>query len=426
MTHDDKLNPYSAYLHPRRPGTMSIPLRGQNDIGTSAQNSVVINDDSLESFHAQISKRGAQWIIKAVSPRAHCKVDGVRVAEAILTDKSLVELGSISFVFSLSRLEENLPTSKNIEWNVQLQSLCNFARSDSTVMILGESGTGKEVLARWIHRLSPRAHNPMTTINCSALSESLIESELFGHVKGSFTGATSDRKGAFETARGGTLFLDEIGDLPLSLQPKLLRVLENKEVRPVGSDTTYQCDVRVIAATHKPLAEMVKTGLFREDLFYRLNVCLVKVPKLIHRMEDFENLLYTFAREAKVSFSHGAIESLKAHTWPGNVRELRNLVFRAKAYYPGQAITPKEIGSLIDSPPENLTSMSRRWGEAPLSFIKNLERQLIIERLIFHKGCQRRVAEDLGLPKSTLNDRIQSYGIKIRDLVPQRSGKLVG
>jgi len=168
-----------------------------------------------------------------------------------------------------------------------------------------------------IHDYSGRSEGPFVSVNCSALTESLVESELFGHVKGSFTGATSDRKGAFEAARGGTLFLDEIGDLPLSLQPKLLRALENQEIKPVGSDKTLKTDVRIVTATHKNLEKLVIEKTFRSDLFFRIHVVKISIPSLKERMEDFEDLLYHFSREMRVRFSVGAIEKLKEHSWPG-------------------------------------------------------------------------------------------------------------
>ncbi len=190
------------------------------------------------------------------------------------------------------------------------KNLGNVAKTDFPVLILGPSGTGKDVIAQALHQTSDR-QGPFLSVNCSALSETLIESELFGHVKGSFTGAVNDRKGAFEAARGGTLFLDEIGDLSYNLQAKLLRALENGEIRAVGADRNTQTDVRIIAATHQNLGEKIREGSFRSDLYYRLNVVTVTPPALNLRMEDFEGLLYGFARSMRVRFSHGAIVSLK-------------------------------------------------------------------------------------------------------------------
>jgi transcriptional regulator with GAF, ATPase, and Fis domain len=295
--------------------------------------------------------------------------------------------------------------------------------------MIGPSGAGKEILANAIHASSRRRQGPFVTINCSALSESLIESELFGHVRGSFTGATHDRKGAFEIARGGTIFLDEIGDLPLSLQPKLLRTLENKEIRPVGSDRTVETDVRVIAATHKDLEGMVYQNRFREDLYWRLNVCSIRPPALRDRMEDFTDLVYFFCKQMRVRLSYGAIESLKDHSWPGNIRELKNVISRASAYYPGHHIQAEEIETLIDRPlqlaPEalhladpsaiNAAGAQNTGG----SVMREIEREMIIRRLVANHGNQRKTAIDLGMPKSTLHDRLKTYSIDLAQIKTQ-------
>jgi len=209
------------------------------------------------------------------------------------------------------------------------------ARHSTTVLITGESGTGKEVLARAIHRMSPRSERSFTAINCAAIPEHLLESELFGHMRGAFTGATADRAGLFELAHEGTLLLDEIGDLPLDLQAKLLRVLEEGEIRRVGGRESKRVDVRVLAATAKPLEQAVERGEFRSDLFYRLNVVQLHIPPLRERPEDVPALLTHFARMAAqrlghpVSVTPAALAALASYAWPGNVRELRNAVERA-------------------------------------------------------------------------------------------------
>jgi transcriptional regulator with GAF, ATPase, and Fis domain len=272
-----------------------------------------------------------------------------------------------------------------------------------------------------IHKNSNRSKFPFVSVNCSALSESLIESELFGHKRGAFTGATHDRAGAFEAARGGTLFLDEIGDLPISLQPKLLRALENREIRPLGSDRNIETNVRIIAATHKNLPMQVTKGVFRADLFFRLNVIKLIIPNLRDRMEDFEDLLYGFCREMRVGFQFDAIRVLKQHNWPGNIRELKNVVARASALFPGQQIGTDQIRTLLD-----ISNTSGYNENSPLgpsatggnhlqarSYLREIEKDLIIKSLIYNKGNQRRTASDLGIPKSTLHDRIRSYEIDI-------------
>jgi len=249
-------------------------------------------------------------------------------------------------------------------------------------------------------------------INCSALSENLIESELFGHVRGSFTGSMENRKGAFETARGGTLFLDEIGDLPLFLQPKLLRAIENKEIRSLGSDCAIKTDVRIIAATHKNLKQEIMKNKFREDLYHRLNICRVAPPSLINRMEDFETLLYKFAKEQRVGFTYRAIEKLKNYSWPGNIRELKNLVIRAAAYFPGQRIEEQNLDQLIDKDveeKEDLIDTGSYGGELPP--MKEMERKMIVAQMKKHFGNQKKAAEELKMPKSTLYDKLRSYKI---------------
>ena len=303
--------------------------------------------------------------------------------------------------------------SRNQLWNTELQSLSGVAQTNFPVLLLGPSGTGKDVIAQAIHKSSPRADFPFVSVNCSALTETLIESELFGHVKGAFTGAFSDRKGSFESARHGTLFLDEIGDLPFSLQAKLLRALENSEIRPVGSDKVIKTDVRVIAATHQNLSLKIQDGQFRADLFFRLNVVSILTPALRDRIEDFEDLLNVFAKQMRMRFSYDAIQKLKMHSWPGNIRELRNLVFRAAAIFPKEQIDIARAAQLLKSS-SLYTPVTDEPTRQRLSVIKEVERQIILKKLQENKGNQRRTAQELGMPKSTLNDRLRQYNIDPR------------
>ena len=230
------------------------------------------------------------------------------------------------------------------------------ARSDAPVLIAGESGTGKELVAKAVHEYSPRRQKEMITINCGAIPENLLESELFGHEKGSFTGAIARRAGRFEQADGGTLFLDEIGDMPLSIQVKLLRVLQDGSFSRVGSNETLTTDVRIVAATHKNLVEEVAGGRFREDLYYRLNVVEIKIPALRERMEDIPLLAEYFLQRitrkngmARIRISAEAITTLQSHHWPGNVRELENTIARACALATSQILLPADI-PLASSP----------------------------------------------------------------------------
>jgi len=237
------------------------------------------------------------------------------------------------------------------------------ASSDASVMIFGESGTGKELLARAIHRASSRATQPFVAVNCGAIPEQLLESELFGHVKGAFTGAASDYKGLFQAAGRGTVFLDEIGDMPLPLQVKLLRVLQEKEVRPIGSTQAVKVDVRIISATHRNLEEAIKAATFREDLYYRLHVVALSLPSLSQRREDIPVLAAYFLRNLATrygktlnGFAQDALEVLVKHNWPGNVRELYNVIEQAVALATTPIITPVLLETAIRGETGNLSS----------------------------------------------------------------------
>lgn len=380
-------------------------------IGRNPGNSLVMEDGFSSQRHARIEKRGCDYIVKDLRSTNGTYVNETPVLEARLTQNDRLRIGETVYVFTCNTEPTNSAlTSKNSEWQKQLDRLPVFASTNYTVLINGPSGSGKEMLAHAVHAMSPRKFAPFVAINCSALSEQLIESELFGHVKGAFTGADNDRRGAFESARGGTLFLDEIGDLPMNLQPKLLRALENQEIRPVGSDKTIKTDVRIVAATHKNLYEKVLKKEFREDLFHRLNVCRISPPALIDRIEDFDTIFYSIAKDLRVRFSFAAIEKLKDHNWPGNIRELKNAISRASAYYPGGLVDETAIPELIDRP-INLNAMALE----NLPPLKEIEKELIMKQLEKHLGNQRKAAEELKMPKSTLHDKLYYYNIDPQD-----------
>ena len=243
------------------------------------------------------------------------------------------------------------------------------AASDAPVLLRGESGTGKELVSRALHSQSARVSNPFVAINCGAIPDQLLESELFGHRRGAFTGATCDRKGRFELAHKGTLFLDEIGDMPSQLQVKFLRVLEEKVIQPLGGISEIEVDVRIVAATHRDLEEMVSEGEFREDLLYRLNVLPIRIPPLSERKEDIPELLAHFAESfavnnQKVNFTRRSLLFLQAYSWPGNVRELSNLVQRFSVLYPGKTIELSKIPE--DFLSQELIHMTRFSGDSAL------------------------------------------------------------
>lgn len=278
-----------------------------------------------------------------------------------------------------------------------VETVAVVAPSDAPILIQGPSGAGKELIAQLIHRWSPRASNPLVTTNCAGLSATLIESELFGHVKGAFTGASEDRKGLFRTASGGSLFLDEIGEMPLEMQPKLLRALETGQVTPVGSDRPVDIDTRLVAATNRNLMDEVKEERFREDLFYRLNVVELVVPPLAARREDVIPLARHFANQfanRQVRMSPQASQAILTHSWTGNVRELRNAIQRACLLCQGDVILPEHLPANIATDATVLVSDTGR--------LSQVERATILATLEECDGNRTQAAKKLGISRRAL------------------------
>ena len=323
--------------------------------------------------------------------------------------------------------------------------LARLTQTDLTVMIAGESGTGKELIARVLHDHGKRRQGPFVALNMAAIPRELIESELFGHEKGAFTGAQARTQGRFEQAEGGTLFLDEIGDMPMEAQTRLLRVLQEGEYTTVGGRTAIKTDVRIVAATHRDLRTQIQQGLFREDLYYRLNVVPLRLPPLRERLDDIGDLVRHFLRQAakeglgQRTLAPAAIERLKRHAWPGNVRELENLVRRLVALYPQDTLSleivegeigdqaaspsapdspgaPKELGEIIEG---FLGAYFAGFGkELPppglyRRIIRQVEQPLIASALAATRGNQIRAAELLGLNRNTLREKIQTLEIQV-------------
>ena len=286
-----------------------------------------------------------------------------------------------------------------------------LARSDRSVLLRGETGTGKEVVARAIHRLSDRSDKPFAVANCAAIPRELMESEMFGHKKGSFTGAIADHAGLFETAADGTLLLDEIGDLNIDLQAKILRVLENGTFRRIGGTKDQQNKARVIASTHQNLEKRIRENLFREDLFYRLNVFPITLPPLRHRREDIPGMARYFlgagstgGRAGPAVLSDEAVEVLVDYAWPGNVRELKNFMERLAITKSGMTVTAEDVRTHL-SPPD---SDSRRFRAMTM---QEIEKEAIIAALDHYNGNRTTAAKSLGIARRTLQNKLKSYGI---------------
>jgi DNA-binding NtrC family response regulator len=328
-------------------------------VGKNPDNDLVLQDETVSRVHCEIARDRKGYLLRDLGSTNGTLLDGAEIKEAWLKPGAVITVGKVELkVRPWNERIEILPSEKDRFGDVVGTSIAmrqifglleRLGPTDATVLISGETGTGKDLLARAIHALSPRKNKPFVVVDCGAVVSTLIESELFGHEKGAFTGATGTRQGAFELAHGGTIFLDEIGELPLDLQPRLLRALEQRAFRRVGGSREIRVDIRVIAATHRNLRVEVERGKFREDLFFRLAVVPIELPPLRERREDIplivERLLAQIGADdpsVPRTVSRQALDALRAHDWPGNVRELRNVLERAA--YLARAAGEREIG----------------------------------------------------------------------------------
>jgi DNA-binding NtrC family response regulator len=384
-------------------------------IGTDPTNDLALDDPFVSSFHCRLEPRRGTWAVVDLGSTNGTRLDGLQVGEAELPPEAEIRVGET--VLRTRRRRDPAPEAPEAVPGMLGRSrvmqevfdrVPRLAGSTEPVLVTGESGTGKELVARGLHEASGRS-GPFLALNCGALSATLVESELFGHVKGAFTGAIADRKGAFEATRGGTLFLDEVGELPLELQPKLLRTLETRTVRPVGGTAEVPVDVRIIAATHRNLDAQVRRGEFREDLFHRLFVLSVRIPSLRDRPEDIVPLAQHFLREqpGDHALTPAAELRLRQHRWPGNVRELRNAIIRAIYAAPRGVIEAHHIEfsttAFAASAPD-----ARR--DANLD--EQHQRERMIAALAESGGNRSEAARILGVSKSTFFDRLRRFGIE--------------
>src|SRR5918999_263074 len=354
-------------------------------------------------------------LLKETVARALDKISLVKEKEALLEEnKALIQgqrtrgkLGNI-----IGRSERMLSLYQMIETVAQVLS---------TVLVTGESGTGKELVARAIHDLGPRAEKPFVSINCGAFTETLLESELFGYVKGSFTGANANRKGLFEAANTGTIFLDEIGEMSPAMQVKLLRVLQERKLRPVGSTAEITVDTRVIAATNRDLASMVKEGTFREDLYYRISVIPIELPSLRERLEDVKELAEHFARKfcslsgKNLTISEKAMRLLENYVWPGNVRELEHTIERAVALETTNSIEPERLPEKINNYNPYRVAEAMEFPDDGINLtahLDQLEKTYVLEALRRTSGNQTNAAELLRLSVRSLRHLLDKHGVR--------------
>jgi DNA-binding NtrC family response regulator len=384
-------------LHVRRCTLQSVDHPGHEwtfdkeeiRIGSMEENDVVLGDDTVSRYHCKITQEDNGYVLIDQRSTNGTFINKVRIREAFLKPGSIVSVGQSQLRFNAREEEVEITPSPSdrcaglIGGNPRMREIYSIiekiAPTATTVVIDGETGTGKEVVAQAIHSLSPRARNDLVVFDCGAVPPNLIESELFGHEKGSFTGAVMTRQGLFEQADGGTLFLDELGELPLDLQPKLLRALEQREVRRVGSAKAAKVDVRIIAATNRNLEDEVRAGRFRQDLFYRLSVVRLHLPALHDRVDDIPLLIQHFLEIGAFNrkpnappvrgVSREALAALQAYPWPGNVRELVNVVERAVSFCDHDLIQLSDLPDYIRTaklpPPREI--LPRRAATSPMS-----------------------------------------------------------
>jgi DNA-binding NtrC family response regulator len=381
-------------------------------IGSHPSNELVLDDDTVSGFHCELAMTADGAEIKDMQSRNGTFVDGLRVRSAFLRDGSLLRLGEATVRFEIAPETNRIMLSERAQfgllsgWSPAMRSVFAIleaaATRDVTLLLQGETGTGKGAAADSVHRASKRAQGPFVVVDCSAISPTLLESELFGHEKGAFTGANERRVGALEEASGGTVFLDEIGELPLDLQPKFLRALENREVKRVGSNSYQPINVRVIAATNRDLRAEVNAGRFRSDLFYRVAVVKLTLPALRDRSEDIpliaEQLLASFGlKEAELQtlLTPKLISRLQSNAWPGNVRELRNYLERCLVLgdVPISDPRPAPAGTKLPIDP------TLPFAEARRRVLDQFEREYVEALLDLHQGKVQVAANAAGVTR---------------------------
>jgi DNA-binding NtrC family response regulator len=411
-------------------GLEQVLESGTTMVGTHANNEVVLSDKTVSRYHLELQLRADGLQIKDLDTTNGTLHGGTRVGSIVVTGAAHLRLGKHTEIDLLpsdaavevaeyqgDRFGDVLGASPAMRRMFSL--LSRMAATDATLLVEGETGTGKEAIAEAVHRHSHRAGGPFVVVDCGAIPRELIASELFGHIKGSFTGAHADKHGLVSAAGGGTLFLDEIGELSLELQPQLLRVLEKREVRRVGETRGEHVDIRIIAATNRDLRQMVKLGGFREDLYFRLAVVRAVVPPLRERADDIPLLAHHFASQlGRAGFDLPApvIDELRRHDWPGNVRELRNVVERALSLGGSglaPAASPGAAAGAAAPRAADAAMLDRPFKEAKGELIEAFERAYLDHLLAKHRGNISKAASEAGIDRNYIHRLIKKYGIDV-------------
>lgn len=406
-------------------GEETLPLQGELIVGKDAGCGLVLEDSFASGVHCRILHDAGRTLLFDLGSTNGTWVNGVRVGHAELSPGTVVLVGETELSIELAAKSKAKPSFEGIISSAAcmqevFELIERVAPSSAPITILGETGSGKELVARAIHARSERPKGPLIPVNCAAISRELIESELFGHERGAFTGATTARKGAFEEANGGTIFLDEIGELSADLQAKLLRTLELGEIKRVGSSRPFRVDARVVAATHRDLRAMVREGRFREDLYYRLAVVRVELPPLRRRPGDVRLLAGTLAsawvqRGPVPAITPEAMLRLEAHAWPGNVRELKNVIARALLLRKGPTITEADLSfddaSDVGGGSSHLSDDENSVVILPGKTLAEIEREAILKALRRHEGNRRAAARELDVARSTMQARAKELGV---------------
>ncbi len=412
------------------PTTRSATVDGDRvRVGSHDSNDLVLVDPMVSRFHFQLVREQAAWRLLDTGSRNGTSLHGVRIRDAELTTPEAVlelgesrirvtELPSATAVEILDQATFGELYGRSLVMQRLFAILARVAAHDTSVLIQGESGTGKELVASEIVRRGARARKPFVVVDCSAISPTLIESELFGHARGAFTGADRERVGAFEAANGGTVFLDELGELPLEMQPKLLRALESREVRRLGETTPRKIDVRVVAATNRQLEREVNAGRFREDLYFRLSVVTVHVPALRERPDDVPLLVHAFidllgAQASAHLFNPEVMAQLASQPWPGNVRELRNFVERAVVLQCTSEPSPVRAARTASSSPElRPADLTLAFREAKDQAVACFEREYLTALMEWAGGNVSRAARKAKMDRMNLHRLVQRYDLR--------------